>query len=174
MKHLWQYYDRLDYRALAEKLDEMAREGWQLKRIGILGLTFEPCPPRVVYHRVIRSLQLSGEAMPEGWTFLLRSSECTVITREQPLTESEKLAEDRENEYAYRWQKNVVICWLLIMVIFGWQPFGMWDQGIPGIERLLLCSELICRLLAFAESLIWLVNALAYRRLGSRDPIDQR
>ena len=72
-----------------KKLDEMAREGWQLKRLGILGLTFEPCPPRAVYHKVILTPQLSGEAIPEGWTYLLRSSVRTVITREQPLSEAE-------------------------------------------------------------------------------------
>lgn len=164
MKHIWQYYDRLDYRALAEKLDEMAREGWQLKRLGILGMTFEPCQPKTVYHKVILTPQLSGEAMPEGWTYLLRSSVRTIITREQPLSEAEKRAEDRENDYAYRWQKNVGICWLLMMVLFSWQQLHMWDQGISGAERLLLGGELICWLLLMVQSVFWLVNALAYRQ----------
>ena len=63
-------------------------EPWP-KRLGILGMTFEPCQPKTVYHKVILAPQPSGEAMPEGWTYLLRSSVRTIITREQPLSEAE-------------------------------------------------------------------------------------
>lgn len=164
MKHIWQYYDRLDYRALAQKLDEMAREGWQLKRVGILGLTFEPCSPKTVYHRVIRSPQLSGEAIPEGWTALLRSGERTILTRDYPLTEAEKLAEDGEMDYWYRWQKNVAFCWFTIMLIFLWKQLRMWDQGINSLEGLLMGTMLAGWILVMAESLIWLGNAMAYKR----------
>lgn len=82
LKRIWAYYENLDYRVLAEKLDEMARAGWRLKHLGLLGPIFEDCAPnKTVYHRVIRSPQISGEPIPAGWTFLLRSGQRTVITR---------------------------------------------------------------------------------------------
>ena len=90
LKRIWAYYENLDYRVLAEKLDEMARAGWRLKHLGLLGPIFEDCAPnKTVYHRVIRSPQISGEPIPAGWTFLLRSGQRTVITRDAPLTPAE-------------------------------------------------------------------------------------
>ena len=45
LKRIWAYYENLDYRVLAETLDEMAREGWRVKQLGLLGPIFEDAPP---------------------------------------------------------------------------------------------------------------------------------
>lgn len=165
LKRIWGYYEDLDYRMLAEKLDEMAREGWRVTQLGIMGPIFEDAPPDdTVYHRVIRSPQLSGEPIPAGWTFLLRSGQRTVITRHEPLTEAEKLAEDRENDDGYRGQKYAFFGWLLMGLVLWWSDLRRLDRSVFLPEGLLFWGTMICYTLLLAEGLLEGVNALAYRR----------
>lgn len=165
LKQIWAYYENLDYRVLAETLDKMAREGWRLKQLGLLGPIFEDAPPdNTVYHRVIRSPQISGEPIPADWTFLLRSGQRTVITRQAPLTEAEKLAEDRENDYYYRGQKRIFFCWLFMVIVLLWSDLRTLDRSVFLPEGLLFWGTMICWGLLLAEGLLELANALAYRR----------
>lgn len=165
LKRIWAYYENLDYRVLAEKLDEMARAGWRLKHLGLLGPIFEDCAPdKTVYHRVIRSPQISGEPIPAGWTFLLRSGQRTVITRDAPLTPAEKLVEDQENDHYYRGQKHIFFCWLFMVIVLVWSDLRTLDRSVFLPEGLLFWGTIICWVLLLAEGLLELANALAYRR----------
>lgn len=165
LKQIWAYYENLDYRVLSETLDKMAREGWRLKQLGLLGPIFEDAPPdNTVYHRVIRSPQISGEPIPADWTFLLRSGQRTVITRQAPLTEAEKLAEDRENDYYYRGQKNAFFGWLFMAIVFWWHDLFQLESSVFWPEWLLFWGTVVSGIILLAESLAWQVNALAYRR----------
>lgn len=164
-KRIWGYYEKLDYRVLAETLDKMAREGWRVKQLGIMGPIFEDAPPDdTVYHRVIRSPQLSGEPIPAGWTFLLRSGQRTVITRNEPLTEAEKLGEDRENDDGYRGQKYAFFGWLLMGIVLWWSDLRTLDRSVFLPEGLLFWGAMICYAFLLAEGILEGVNALAYRR----------
>lgn len=165
LKRIWGYYENLDYRVLAEKLDEMARAGWRLKQLGLLGPIFEDCAPnKTVYHRIIRSPQISGEPIPAGWTFLLRSGQRTVITWDAPLTPAEKLVEDQENDFYYRGQKNAFFGGLFMVIVLLWSDLRTLDRSVFLPEGLLFWGTVISGILLLAESLAWQVNASAYQR----------
>ena len=165
-KHIWAYYEPLDYRALADKLDEMAQAGWQLTHLGFCGLTFTEALPQSVYHRVIRSPWLSGESIPQGWTFLLRQGDRTIITRAQPLNEAERLLEDQEMTYWGRQQRNVVLYWVLIIGLYvGDQALRLQRYGSLTREEWALNGGMaLVAALYLAECVCWQVNAWAYWR----------
>ncbi len=165
-------YRWMDYRMLAVRLDELAREGWQLQKEGFLGLTFEAIEPAERYHRVI-DVPKDQTVLPnlKGWTVVYQRGEKTIMARAEAMTAEEELAADQEmrpkarKELQGNLRQLASFLAMAVMLAWGWY---LSDQEayrqLLAQEPLLYAAVLAAAALLAATIVLILANFLELLR----------
>ncbi len=95
IKRVWASYGTLGYRAWERYLDKMAREGWQLRSYGFLGMRFAQAEPRECYHRILaKPKKDETPRLAKGERLICDLYDQTIVASDTPKTTAEELAQD--------------------------------------------------------------------------------
>ena len=91
IKRVWASYGTLGYRAWERYLDKMAREGWQLRSYGFLGMRFVG---NVTIVFLAKPKKDETPRLAKGERLICDLYDQTIVASDAPKTTAEELAQD--------------------------------------------------------------------------------
>lgn len=175
IKRVWASYGTLGYRAWERYLDKMAREGWQLRDNGFLGMRFIQTEPQERYHRIIaKPKNDQTPRLDKGGRVIYEMDEQMIVVSDKPKTMDEELAQDEAMRPVVRrcMRRNIrpvmaLAGWLFLVYLIITQEemrASFWSMRCEPLEVILFVAVS----LYFSESIIVeLLNIFRYYQARS-------